>query len=302
MSFDHVVVLGAGAIGSLYAAKLAAHHDVTIIARADHVAAIAQTGLRVVGHETFTCHPRAVTVAPPLAARTLVLVTTKVNDNRAAAAGIADKLRDDTIMLCVQNGLHGEDIVRSVVGQRCLVLRAITQFGAIFREPGVVDFKVSGYTLVEAHPRSAAIAKLLTDSGLDGRLCDTIAVEVWRKLIFNCVINPITSIIGSDVGTIADERLDPLKQLVIDECLRVARAEGVTFEVDFIAALREVFGPSRNTASMRQDLLKGKPTEIDHMNGAVVALGERLGIDCPMNRALVAIIKAMERRSLKSEV
>ena len=295
MSFDHVVVMGAGAIGSLYAAKLAAHNDVTVIARPDHVAAIERNGLRVIGHETFTCRPRALTAAPPLEPRTLVLLTTKVNANQAAAAGIVDCLRDDTLILCVQNGIHGEDIVRSIVGHRCQVLRGITQFGAIFREPGVIDFKVSGHTLVEMHPRSPAIVALLTASGLDGRLCDTIAVEVWRKLIFNCVINPITAIIGSDVGTIADERLNPIKQLVVDECLRVARAEGVAFDIDFLTAIAEVFGPSRNTASMRQDLLKRKPTEIDHMNGAVVAIGDRLGIDCPVNRALVAIIKAMER-------
>jgi len=125
---------------------------------------------------------------------------------------------------------------------------------------------------------------------------------VWRKLIFNCVINPITSITGGEVGSIADARLDPIKQLVIDECLRVARADGVTFEIDFIKALGEVFGPSRNTASMRQDLLKRKPTEIDHMNGAVVALGRRYGIACPVNGALVSIIKALERSNLKSEV
>ena len=298
MSFDHVVVWGAGAIGSLYAAKLAGRHDVVVVARPDHVAAIERGGLRVIGRETFTCRVRAVTAALPFAPRTLVLLTTKVNDNREAALGIVDAVQDDTVILCVQNGLFGEEIVKAIVGSRCLVLRAVTQFGAIYREPGVVDFKVGGDTLVEASPRSADIADLLTASGLGGRVCEAIAVEVWRKLIFNCVINPITSLIGSDVGTIADERLNPLKRLVIDECLQVARAEGVTFDIDFIAALAEVFGPSRNTASMRQDLLKGKPTEIDHMNGAIVALGERVGVDCPVNRALVAIIKAMETQRL----
>src|SRR5262245_10313534 len=292
--FEHVVVLGAGAIGSLYAAKLAARNDVTVIARPDHVAAIERDGLRVVGRETFTCRVRALAAPPPLEPQTLVLLTTKVNGNRAAAVSLAERLRDDTIILCVQNGLRGEEIVKAAVGSPCLVLRAITQFGAIFREPGVVDFKVGGETYVESSPRSAAIADLLTASGLDGCVSDVIATEVWRKLIFNCVINPITSITGGEVGSIADPRLDPVKRLVIDECLQVARAEGVTFEVDFIEALAEVFGPSRNTASMRQDLLKGKPTEIDHMNGAVVELGRRIGIACPVNAALVAIIKAME--------
>jgi 2-dehydropantoate 2-reductase len=293
--FEHVVVFGAGAIGSLYAAKIASRHDTTLVARADHVAAIEREGLRVVGHEQFTRRLRAVTLPDAIAPRTLILLTTKVNGNRAAGAAIADMLRPDTVIVCVQNGLNGERIVRAAIGDRCLVLRAVTQFGAIFREPGVVDYKVKGSTLLEASPRSAAVAALLTDCGLDGSVSDDIRRDVWQKLIFNCVINPITSIIGSDVGTIADPRLDPLKRLVIDECLAVARADGVAFDIDFVAALAETYGPSRNTSSMRQDLLKGRPTEVDHMNGAVAALGREHGIACPVNAALVAIIKAMER-------
>jgi 2-dehydropantoate 2-reductase len=224
-----------------------------------------------------------------------VLLTTKVNDNRQAATALAPHVRPDTTILCVQNGLHGERIIRDVIGDRCTVLRGITQFGAIFREPGVVDLKVVGYTVIERHERSGAIAGLLTASGLDARVSSDIAVDVWRKLIFNCVINPITAMNGLLVGDIADPRLDPLKQLVIDECLAVAHADGVRLDEDLQQALREQFGPSRNIASMRQDVMKKKPTEIDHMNGAVVALGRAHGIACPVNAALVAIIKAMEQ-------
>jgi 2-dehydropantoate 2-reductase len=229
---------------------------------------------------------------------TLVLLTTKVNDNQQAAAALAGVVRDDTIVLCVQNGLGSEAVVKDAIAGRCLVLRAITQFGAIFRGPGVVDFKVAGYTLIEAGARSQALADLLTASGLDGRISSAIKTEVWRKLIFNCVINPITSIIGSDVGGIADSRLDPLKRMVVDECLKVAATDGVRFQEDFVRTIADVFGASRNVASMRQDLLRGKPTEIDFMNGAVVALGRRNGIDCPVNAALAAIVKALEAHAV----
>ena len=294
----NIVVLGAGAIGSLYAAKLASRHDVTVIGRQAHVDAIARDGLRIVGHEQLTVRLHAATAIDTIPPETLVVLTTKVNDSQAAVAAIADKVRDDTVILCVQNGLGSEDVVKVVVRGRCVVLRAITQFGAIFRAPGVVDYKVLGYTILESHPRSAEVADLLTACGLDGRVSACIKVDVWRKLIFNCVINPITSIIGSEVGGIADARLDPLKRLVIDECLTVARADGVTFDTDFNRTIADLFGPSRNVASMRQDLLKGKSTEIDFMNGAVVDLGRRFGIDCPVNAALVAIIKAMETRGV----
>jgi len=295
---DEVIVLGGGAIGSVYAAKLAARHPVTLIARAAHAEAIARHGLRVVGREEGTRSMRAATTVDQIAPGTLVLLTTKVNDSRQAIIPLVDKLRDDTVILCVQNGLGSEDIVRAEVGGRCLVLRAITQFGAIFREPGVVDFTAAGATLLEPSGRSAEIAALLSASGLDGRVSDNIKIEIWRKLIFNCVINPITAIVASEVRGIADPRLDPVKQLVVDECLQVAAADGVTFDIDFVPTIAEVFGTARTIASMRQDLLKGKPTEIEHMNGAVVALGQRFGIACPVNTALVAIIKGMEARAV----
>ena len=297
---EPIVVLGAGAIGSLYAAKLSAMHPVTLVGRRDHVDAIRRDGLRLIGRETLTRRVDAVTEIESIAARTIVLLTTKVNASEAAVGAIAHLLRDDTVIVCVQNGLHSDAIARRAARGRGLVLRAITQFGAIHQSAGVINFTVSGYTLIEDGPRSVGIAAMLTACGLDGRVSPDIKTEVWRKLIFNCVINPITSIIGSDVGGIADPRLDPLKRLVIDECLAVARTEGVAFTLDFLATIADVFGPSRNIASMRQDLMRGRPTEIDHMNGAVADLGRCAGIDCPVNAALVAIIKAMERCTMAS--
>lgn len=295
---DQIVVLGGGAIGSVYAAKLAAHHPVTLIARPAHADAINRDGLVVTGREPGRYRLRAATAVERIPPGTLILLTTKVTHSRQAVAPLAGQVRADTVILCVQNGLGSEDIVKDAVGGRCLVLRAITQFGAIFQEPGVVDFTAAGATLVEPSARSAEIADLLSGSGLDGRVSDNIKREIWRKLIFNCVINPITAIVGSEVGGIADSRLDPWKQLVVDECLSVAAADGVTFDIDFVPTIAEVFGSARTIASMRQDLLKGKPTEIDHMNGAVVALGRRFGIECPVNAALVATVKALEAHGM----
>ncbi len=300
----NVLVLGAGAIGSLYAAKLADTHQVTVVARPDHVDAINRAGLRLVGRESSTHRVAAVTEIDRVAPGTLVLLTTKVHDTRQMSHAIRGKVGRDTIILCIQNGLGGEQIVKDVLradpgagdDEMALVLRAVTHFGAIFKEPGVIDFAVTGDTLIESGPRSQWVADLLTRSGLDGHVSNNIKVDVWRKLIFNCVINPITSLIGSDVGAIADTRLDPIKRRVVDECLAVAARDGVTFDVDFIEALTTVFGPSHNIASMRQDLIRGRATEIDFMNGAVVELGRRYGVDCPVNASLVALIKVMEAR------
>jgi 2-dehydropantoate 2-reductase len=297
---EPVIVLGAGAIGSVYAVKLSARHPVTVVARPDHVEAIRADGLRLVGRETLTARLAAVTRIESIAPGTTILLTTKVNASAAALAPIAPLVRDDTVIVCVQNGLDSEEIARRAVGGRGLVLRAITQFGAIFQSPGIVNYTASGYTLLEDGPRSAAIATLLTACGLDGRVSPDIKTEIWRKLIYNCVINPITSITGTEVGGIADPRLDPLKRLVIDECLAVARTAGVEFAIDFLPVITEIFSASRTIASMRQDLMRGRPTEIEHMNGAVAALGRRAGIDCPVNAALTAIIKAMDRCTMSA--
>ena len=297
---EPVIVLGAGAIGSVYAVKLSERHPVTVVGRPAHVDAIRAEGLRLIGLETRAARVEAVTTIETIAPDTLILLTTKVNASEDALRPLADLVRDDTVIVCVQNGLDSEGIARRAIRDRCLVLRAITQFGAIFQAPGLINFTSSGYTLLEDGPRTAAIAALLTACGLDGRISPDIKTEIWRKLIYNCVINPITAIVGTDVGGIAEPRLDPLKQLVIDECLAVARSEGVHFDIDFLSTITEVFSAARTIASMRQDLMRGRPTEIDHMNGAVAALGRRAGIDCPVNAALTAIITAMDRCTMAS--
>jgi 2-dehydropantoate 2-reductase len=112
------------------------------------------------------------------------------------------------------------------------------------------------------------------------------------------VINPTTTLIGSEVGGIVDPRLNGLKQQIIDECLAVAEADGVTFDEDFVALIDRVFAGARTIASMRQDLMKGRKTEIDHMNGAVVDLGEKYGIACPVNAALTTMIRYLEAKGL----
>lgn len=288
-----IVVIGAGAIGSVYGAKLSARHDVTLVGRPEHVRAIQQNGLRLEGGTVGTYPVNATTRLESVARGALLLVTTKVNDTAEAMAPVAPLLPADATVLCVQNGLYSERIVRDLVSGEVVTLRAITQFGGSVRTPGVVSDVVNGYTLVEPHERASGLAAILTESGLDGRVTDNMKRDMWRKVIFNCVINPITAIVGSPVGGISAPGLVPLKRLVIDECLAVARADGVEFDVDFIEVIDEIFGKLTNVASTLQDLSKGRTTEIDHLNGAVAALGAGYGIDCPVNRALTAIIKVM---------
>ena len=293
-----IIVLGAGAIGSLYGAKLAANNDVTLVARGEHVDAINATGLRIGGLESQTVRVRATTALEKIGSSALILITTKVSDTAAALAPIAPFVRDETTIVSLQNGLDSEKIARRTLGPRGVVLRAITQFGAIFKAPGAIQFMARGYTLLEKHERSEQIAAVLNAAGLDCRISPDINCDVWHKLIINCVVNPITAILGCEVGGIANPQLDPLKQLVIAECRAVAASQGVMLEGNIQQEISDFFRPSHNIASMLQDLRRGQPTEIDYLNGAVVALGTRHNIECPVNAALTAIVKAMEATSL----
>ena len=290
-----IIVLGAGAIGSLYGAKLAARNDVTLVARAEHADAINAHGLQIEGLEEQRVPLRATTRLEQIDPDALILLTTKVPDTAAALAPIAKMVRDDTTILSLQNGLGVERIVCSAVADRGVVLRGITRFGAIFDRPGTIRYMVRGATLIEEHERSARIAETLNAAGLACRVSQNIAADVWRKVIYNCVVNPITTLIGSKVGSIAEPRLDPWKRIVIDECIAVAAAEGVAFEKDLLREINAVFAGSPNTVSMLQDLRRGRTTEIDHLNGAVAALGEQHGIACGANAGLTSLIKALER-------
>lgn len=293
-----IVVLGAGAIGSTYGYQLSLRHDVTLVGTAAHMEAIRDRGLRIEGSIHSGVFPvRAMTSLDAVEPGTLLILTTKVSSTVEAITPIIPLLTPSVTILCVQNGLYSERLVRDLVGDRAVTLRAITQVGAILRGPGVVEHTVAGYTLVEAHERAAAIAEVLTASNLDGRVIPDMKAAMWRKVVFNCVINPITAITGSTVGGIVDPKLAPIKRLVIDECLAVAAADGVTFDVDFMALIDHVFASAATIASTLQDLQKGRCTEINHLNGAVVALGAQYGISCPVNAALTTLIKQLETQA-----
>jgi 2-dehydropantoate 2-reductase len=296
-----IFVLGSGAIGSLYGAKLAARNDVTLVGRPDHIRAIKESGLRIEGLESEIVRVRAATHIDQIPPDALILLTTKVPAAAAALEPIASLVRDDTTIVALQNGLNSDEIARAAVGGRGTVLRGITQFGAIFDQPGIIQYMAKGYTLLEDHERSARIAAVLNAAELDCRISRDITAEVWRKLIFNCVVNPVTTIIESKVGGIVDPRLDRLKQLIIDECLAVAKTAGVIVKGDWISDIDAAYAGSPNTVSMQQDLLRGRVTEIDYLNGAVVELGARHGVQCPVNQGLTRIIKAMEAISRNAD-
>ncbi|MBI2647136.1 hypothetical protein HYW99_01550 [Candidatus Woesearchaeota archaeon] len=152
------------------------------------------------------------------------------------------------------------------------------------------------YTAIEKNTKSFAIAKLFAECGLNGYVSKNIKEDMWKKLILNCVLNPLTAILMVENRGITDEKINPIKKIIVDECLKVAKKDGVSFNLDFVKIINDVFKNSKNVSSMQQDLIKGKHTEIDYLNGAVVKMGKRYGIRCSVNEALTMIIKETENQ------
>src|SRR5262249_8456511 len=136
-----IIVLGAGAIGSLYGALLAPRYPVVLVARSDHANRINDRGLLLSGLASRAVRVQAATKLNSIGPDTLIILTTKVGDTQSATETVSHLVRPDTVLLCLQNGLDGDQIAKAVVAGRCLVLRGITNCGAIFREPGAIEWK-----------------------------------------------------------------------------------------------------------------------------------------------------------------
>tara|TARA_Y100000310_G_scaffold341787_1_gene442117 strand:- start:17175 stop:18056 length:882 start_codon:yes stop_codon:yes gene_type:complete len=290
------IILGAGAIGSLYGAKLSKINDVTLVSRQKHVEKINKNGLKITGEENSTYKLKATTAIEKIEDNTLILLTTKVHDSKDAINSIIDLIKKNTVILCMQNGLYSEDIVKEIVGNRCTVLRGITAVGATFLEPGVVQFNNLSYTKIENNVKSKEIADNFNKCGLKAVVSENLKKDIWQKLIVNCVLNPVSAILRIDNGATADEKLNPLKKLIFDECLKVASKDGVDVNIGSVDAINNAIKGSRNLSSMHQDIIKGKKTEIDYLNGAVVELGKKYGIKCPVNEGLVSMINFLENQ------
>jgi len=290
-----IIILGAGAIGSLYGAKLSKINDVTLVSRQEHVDKINEDGLKITGEENNTYKLKATTTINKIEDNTLIILTTKVTSSKKAIEPIINLIKKDTIILCLQNGLRSEDIVKEIIGERCTVIRGITAVGATFLDVGIVQFNNLSYTKIEKSSVSQYLADNFNKCGLKANVSENLKEDVWRKLIVNCVLNPMSAILRVDNNGISDEKLDPIKKVIVNECLKVAEKDDVRLNIDVEMINKGIKG-SRNLSSMHQDLIKGKKTEIDYLNGAVIELGKKYGIKCLVNEGLVMVIKGMEKQ------
>ncbi len=301
-----IVIAGAGAMGCRYGAALfeAGHEVLLLDGWAEHVSAINSAGLRVTDEAGTRVLPVAAALFPAAAdPADLVIVFCKATATEAVAAAAAGAIGPGTLLLTLQNGLGNIEALRSHAPAERL-LAGVSMLGTELVAPGQITALGSGETLFgPVVPGGAAAAarvgKVLADARLVTHVTDDALGVIWAKVAFNCVMNTVCSIGSIPVSALARyDGFDELAMSILGEIEAVARAEGVT--VDTAAALRTMkaqFDPSASgshLASMLQDLMNGRRTEIAQLNGAIAERAGKHGIEAPANALIARLIALLE--------
>lgn len=296
-----IAIFGVGALGCLFGARLTPHTDVTLVGHwPQQLAALRRDSLRIVGTDTRI--PLTATGDPAcLQPVDVALILTKANGTQRAAREAASILMPDGIAVTLQNGLGNLEIVAAAVGAARAV-QGVTAMGASTRgEPGMLYPGGSGPTHLAAtpstRPQVEALAALLQHAGLETHVMEDVAGLVWGKLVVNAAINPLTALLRCPNGALLDSAW--ARDLLRDaarETAAVAAERGITLPypdpVEQVEAVARA--TAANQSSMLSDVLRGAPTEIDTINGAVVRDGIAAGIPTPVNATLHRLVRALE--------
>jgi 2-dehydropantoate 2-reductase len=297
-----VCVVGVGAVGSLFAAHLAQVDGVEVWGydlAEPHVEAINRDGLRIVGEASLTGRVRATSDASALPACEFGIVATKSMFTGAAIEQAADAFVDGAVA-SVQNGVGNEETIAEHVER---VIRGTTFPAGRVLEPGVVQMDTRGDTwLGPFEPRPARmdevqrLAEALTAGGMNTRALEDARGAQWTKLIFNAATNPIGALTRLTHGRVCE--LPETRKLVsalVAEGVAVSDALGITLDSDpdelVDHAARVAYD---HRASMLQDVLAERATEVEALNGGIVRFGAERGVPTPLNAAIAALIKGLE--------
>jgi len=302
-----ILVFGAGSIGMTFGGFLSPRHDVTLLGRKPHMAAVRRRGLRVGGIWGRHVFRRLKTATDPRALGRdydLILLTVKSYDTEKAARRLRNLLGPNTAVVSLQNGVGNLEILRRhLPADRVLGARVI--FGVVMKGPADLEVTVIAKptavgeaSLKKITPRAKKIAAMFDRAGLPSVPAADIQSVLWAKLVYNCALNPLASLLGSNYGFLGDHGLTrSLMDEIIAEVYRVARAGRVVMNPPNEAAYRKLFYgklvPStyHHHPSMLQDLRNGKRTEIEALSGAVVRMARKTGKAAPVNEYLWKAIR-----------
>ena len=300
----NICIIGAGSIGSLFAAHLSRVAEVQVLTRrADHARALNEDGLRVTGRSDFTAHVTATSDPDDLRDFDLGIIATKATGLEEAAQALGGRFEGATIMT-VQNGLGAEEIVRRH-GAWALV-SAVTFMSGTKHSDTHIEYILDTPTWLgpydgASYERAQEIAAAIVAGGLKAEALSDLRPAQWSKLIFNATVNGVSALtrLPHDAHFAAEAERWDLGHVVhslVDEGKRVAAAVGVElhddpWEMNVLATKRG----SAHYPSMLEDVEARRATEVDLINGALVREGERAGVDVPLQTAIYHLVRGKER-------
>lgn len=301
-------MVGAGGVGGYFGGRLAAAgHDVALVARGPHLAALQANGLRVRSVKgDFAVPVVASDDASAFGPCDVVLFCVKAYDTEAAAGRLAPVLGPDTAVVSLQNGVDNEDQLAAVVGADHVVGGAAFIFSTI-AEPGVVAHSGGPARIVfgeRDNRRSDRVESLLAaclEAGIDADVAQDINAVLWTKFAFICAAAGMTSSVRLPLGDIRESPAAwAMFRDIVAEVVVLARLEGVELgdggvvdqQVGFAAGL-----PADSYSSLHHDLTSGRRMELDALHGSVVRRADRAGLDVPACRAVLAVLEPWARRN-----
>ena len=298
-----ICIVGCGAVGSLFAAHLAKAGEAEIWAYdvwKEHTAATQAQGLRLSGAADFTARVNATSDPKELPRCDYGIVATKAIHTRSAIAQVAHIFDEKSAVCSVQNGVGNEEIIAEHVKY---VIRGTTFPAGHPIAPGHIGYDIKGDTWVgpfepagTSFDRVEELAGLMTRSGMNTVALKDARGAQWTKLIFNASTNPVGALTLLHHG--AATRFAPTGQLfdnLIAEGEAVAQKLGIELHGDPRQLVQKgASAPGKHRASMLQDVMAKRQTEVDFMNGAIVTWGEKVGVPTPLNKALWQLIKGLE--------
>ena len=304
--WPRIAVVGAGAVGGYFGGMFARAGAPTVFVGRRHFAdALNSRGLvldKSQGLERIRA--RATTEMSAVRDCSLILFCVKANDTQEAANQMAPFLRPDATVVCLQNGVDNADQVRAAAN--VVVLPAAVYVAVSMPEPGRVKHLARGDLIIgPPSEKTTEVANLFISAGIPCRISDNIEGELWVKLLCNCALNAISALGHAPYGEIAqnsDAKL--LMQHIVDEVLAVGQAGGVVLpgirdrESGMAAAMEIATQMADALSSTAQDLDRGRPTEIDALNGYVARRAAKLGIPAPVNHALFTLVKLAEQKAV----
>jgi 2-dehydropantoate 2-reductase len=315
MSFENpkITVVGAGAMGGLFGGLLAEGGlDVTLVdAWPEHIAAIRQNGLRIVGiGGDRAIKVKATTDASEVRTADVVLFQCKAFANETAAKSVKHLFGGATVAITFQNGLGNEQTLGAILGAQN-VLGGLTAQAGLAEGPGVVrnfgDLPTYiGEMAGGLSERAVAIAKAFTAHGLPVSASAEIKRDKWKKLLGNVALGAISAV--TDMRSVEIMRVPELQEIVfraVDEAAAVAAQEGVALDV---VEAREVLmklvdtsggGTGNSKSSMREDIIRRRRTEIDTIHGAVARLARQHKVATPTIDTMVAMVKGLQAQYLR---